>query len=172
MSLPKGFKQEVPLSKYTMANLKAIPKMKFRVLSDFIEGRSVWGEPDGKRVCTRRRIGEDMPVEAIGWSKRYNKPESVKQFIAAIVFNYTTNQVEIFETDKSTVIGFIEGIEGEADWGDSKNYDLIISKSGEDLDTTYSVLPSNKTPFKQEVDIKDINLQVLFDGQDPFAVKE
>ena len=167
MALPKDFKQEVGLSKYIMQSVKSGNKVKFRVLSDFITGKCVWGEPEGKRVCTRVRTGEAIPVAAIGFNEKQGRPEPIRQFLAAVVYNYATDQVEIFETDKSTIIGQIVEIESNDDWGDSKNFDLSISKTGEGMETKYSVLPS-PGKLTKKVDWSGVNLEALFSGGDPF----
>lgn len=172
MALPKDFKQEVGTGKYTLSNLKSGSKVKFRILSDFITGKSVWGEVDGKRTPTRRRAGEAIPVGAIGTNRFTGKPETIKQFLAAVVYNYTTSQVEIFETDKSTIIEQIVQIENDEDWGDTKNFDLAITKTGEDMETKYTVLPSNKDKFILPIEWKHVNLEALFTNDDPFADDE
>lgn len=172
MALPQDFKQEAPVSKYTMDTLKTSPKVKFRVLSEFIHGKSVWGDKDGKRIVTRRRLGESMPVSAIGINKYTGEPELVKQFIAAVAYNYTNQQVEIFETDKSKIIGQIVAIEADEDWGDSRNFDLSISKTGEGKETKYTVLPANKGAFQGDVKWNDIKLEALYTGENPFPVNQ
>ncbi len=171
MALPQGFKQEAGNGRYTMGHLKTMKKVKIRVLSDFISGKCVWGEPDGKRVCTRRRAEESMPVGAIGYSEVYKRTEPIRQFIAAVVYNYTTDQVEVFETDKATIIGQIVEIESNEDWGDCKGYDISISKGGEGMETKYSVLPS-PGKFDKQVEWKNIHVEVLFDGGDPFKATD
>jgi len=175
MSLPKDFEVEQSgPGKYLVSKIKSGDKVKFRMLTDFITGKSVWGDPkqEGKRVCTRKRIGEKLEVGCIGINKFSGNPESIKQFIAAIVWNYATEQVEIFETDKSTIIEQIFDIEADDDWGDSKGFDLSISKKGEAMETTYSLLPSNKSVFKCSEDFKHVNIEALYTGDDPFAKKD
>jgi len=172
MALPKDFKQEQTGGKYTLNKLKSGDKVKFRVLSDFIDGKSVWGDKDGKRVPTRVKLGQPIPTGAIGVNKFSGNPESIKQFIAAVVWNYQDEQIEIFETDKATIIGQIVAIEENDDWGDCKQYDLTVSKKGEGMDTEYNVLPSNKAVFKCPEDPKSVNLQALYSNEDPFAQVE
>jgi hypothetical protein len=173
MALPQNFiPEQSGTNKYTLSGLKSGEKVKVRVLSDFITGKSVWGDKDGKRIITRRKIGEPIPTGLIGWNQMTGKPERIKQFVAAIVWNYSTEQVEILETDKATIIGQIFDIEANEDWGDSKGFDLTISRSGEGMETKYSILPSNQKAFKCPEDWSGVNLNALFDGTDPFASNE
>lgn len=170
MAFPKTFKLDEGL--YTVSKLKSGQKVKIRVLSDFITGRSVWGDPknEGKRVCTRIKDGDQMPVGAIGWNEEKGIPEKVKQFIAAVVWNYDYKQVEIFETDKPTIIGQILNLEEDSDWGDAKQYDLSIKKDGQGYETKYTVTP---VPSKEkiEADWSYVNLEALYEGKDPFQVE-
>lgn len=167
--LPKNFKPEQGSSRYILNNLNSGGKIKFRLVSNFIVGKSVWGDVDGKRVPTRRKEGESIPVANIGINRFTGKAENIKQFIAGVVWNYESEQLEILETDKSTIIGQIFEIEANEDWKDSKSYDLTISKKGEGMDTSYSVLPSNKADFKCPNDPKTVSLDALFEGSDPFS---
>lgn len=170
MALPKDFKvEEAVTGRYTLGNLESGGKVKIRILSDFITGKSVWGDVDGKRVPTRVKLGQSIPVGNIGVNKFTNEPERIKQFIAAVVWNYNTEQVEVLETDKSTIIGQIFDLEADSDWGDSTNYDLSISRTGERMDTKYTVIPSNPKPFKCPKDWSYVNLEALYTNDDPFA---
>ncbi len=171
MALPKTFKPEQGSSgRYTLTGLKSGEKVKIRVLSYFVAGRSVWSDTDdGKRVPFRARETESIPVGKIGINQFTQMPERIKQFLAAVVWNYTTGQVEIFETDKSTIIEAIYELEQSEDWGDMKGYDVSISKSGQNMDTKYTVLPSGQGAFKEKADWKSVNLEALFDGTDPFS---
>jgi len=178
MAFPKTFQPEKGegANKYTLSALDSGQSVKLRVLSDFITGRSVWGDKDGKRVCTRIKDGETMPVGAIGFNSFTNKPERVKQFAAAVVWNYATEQLEIIETDKSTIIEQLFALDADEDWGDLKNYDIKISKTGEKMETKYTVNPVAAKPLEKSVTeafkSANIRLEALYVGDDPFAPKE
>lgn len=176
MAFPEGFNLSKTggsgTSRYTMFHLRENGEVKIRVLSEFIAGQSVWGEPNGERICTRVRIGESIPTKAIGTNSFSGLPERIKDFVAAIVWNYDTEQLEIFETDKATIIEQIMNYEADSDYGDSRGYDLKLKKSGEKKETTYSVvaLPP-KDPDKTILEAYNkhsINLEALYDGEDPF----
>lgn len=157
--------------KYVLNKLESGGKIKIRMLSDFITGRCVWGDgPDGKRAVYRVKPGEPIPASKIGVSKFSGKPERIKQFIAAIAYNYESKQVEIFECDKAKLVSQIFALEASEDWGDSREYDITLSKTGTGTDTTYSALPSNKAPMKEKVDFSKVNLEALYtpNGGDPF----
>lgn len=171
MALPKTFKPEQGSGgRYTLSALKSGQKVKVRVLSDFITGKMVWSDlEDGKRAPFRVRDTDAIPTGKIGINQMTGQPERIRQFIASVVWNYATEQVEILETTKGTIIEAIYDLEQSEDWGDTKTYDITISRSGQGMDTKYSVLPSNKLAMKVKADWKNVNLEALYDGKDPFS---
>lgn len=179
MAFPQSFQPEKgeQSSNYTLANLESGSSVKVRVMSDFITGNSVWGEnKEGKRVCTRVRQGENLPAAAIGTNKFTGDPERIKQFVAAVAYNYDTKQLEILETDKATIIEQLYALESTEEYGDLKGYDIKISKNGVKTETTYSVialppkLPTDEliNKFKDS----DINLEKLYSGENPFTEED
>lgn len=170
MALNANFKLEKGSSgRYTLSGLKTGEKVKVRVLTEWIDGKSVWsGMTDEKPTPFRVRAGESIPASKIGINRLDGTPNRIKQFIAAVVWNYKTEQVEIFETDKSTIIEAIVELEQSEDWGDVQKYDLTISKNGTGTDTKYTVIPSGMGAFKGKADYKSVNLEALYDGSDPF----
>lgn len=179
MAFPKTFQPEQgeQSNNYTLSHLESGSTVKLRVMSDFITGNSVWGEnKEGKRVCTKTRDGENIPVGAIGTNKFTGMPERIKQFVASVVYNYDTKQLEILETDKATIIEQLYALENTEEYGDLKGYDIKIGKNGQKTDTTYSVigLPPKAvdTTILTEYKKSDINLEKLFTNEDPFQAEQ
>lgn len=174
MALPSNFKPKQGESKYTMTGLQSGETVKIRVLSDFIVGNQVWSGDGENRKPLRKPENESVPLSMVGVDK-WGNPERIRQFIAAKVWNYETNQVEIFETTKATIIAEIFKYEQDEDYGDSKQYDLKISKSGQGMDTKYSVIASPPKPLDktiaQQAQSVAVNLNNLFAGTDPFAAE-
>ena len=171
--LPKDYKKEDRLSDYpsqfTMAHLKEDPStVKLRVLTDFITGKEVFGEKDGKPFPYRFRVGEKIPVGCIGSNRFTGEPNTVKGFLAAIVWNYTTNQVEILSVVNNDIKDAIFDLEHDGDWGDCKNYDLTIKRTGQKVETRYKLTPSNLKKFEKQVDISGIDMEALYGGENPF----
>lgn len=165
----KSFSDDDFPSQYTMAHLKEDPsKVKIRVLTDFIVGKEVFGEKDGKDYPYRFKVGEKVPVNCIGFS-RFNpaEPNRIKSFIAAIVWNYTTKQVEIFNATNPDIKNTIFDLEHSEEWGDSTGYDMTITRTGKKTETRYSVLPS-PTKDMEDVDISGVHLDALYTGENPF----
>lgn len=173
MALPSNFTPKAGNSRYTMSNLSSGETVKIRVMSDYITGKIVWsGHTQEEKKPFRVPEGVAIPTAKIGTNLRSGKPENIRQFVAAICWNYGTERLEIFETDKSTIIGQIFKFEQDEDYGDSKGYDLKISKSGQGMETEYSVVPSPPSKAKPEIvealKSEPINLEALYTGDDPF----
>jgi len=102
--------------------------------------------------------------------------QKVKQAWALIVYNYNTSKIEVCEITQVTIKLAIENYNKNAKWGNPFAYDLAINKTGEGLDTEYSVIANPKEPVSDVVKkaYKDtpINLQSLLTGDNPFIEGE
>src|SRR5258708_859928 len=75
---------------------------RLRILSDFIDGNTYWvttEERDDKGNLKRKPIykksDENLDVSVLG-TDRWGNPETFKNFVAAIVWNYQTHKIEVF----------------------------------------------------------------------------
>ena len=144
----------------------------FRILSSAIVGWEWWTSEtkDGKEIRKPNRVGESdgVPVEA--WDDEKNP---VKHFWAMVVWNYEDKKVQILEITQRGIQKAIRALTKSKGWGDPKNYDISVMKSGEKLQTTYEVMPIPPAPLDKEIVKKykalDIDLEQLYVGGDPFA---
>jgi len=152
---------------------------RFRALSSPILGNEIWVNDKGEARSKedkpqkgdkpiRTRMGVDTPVGA-----------QVKHFWSLVVYNYATKSIQILNITQSTIQDAIRAYTLDPDWGNPKGvdgYDFVIGKTGELLETKYTV--TTKIPKKLDKAIMDkyesmgINLEVTFDGIDPLAKKE
>jgi len=141
----------------------------FRVLSSAITGWEWWiddTENKGKRKPVRVKSQKDVPVEHA----------EAKHFWAFVVWNRNKEQVQILELTQRTIMTAIERLVDNEKWGSPKKYDLNVSRTGKELDTSYTTMPEPK----EEIDpgvvqmYKDmnINLSALFEGKDPFKSED
>ena len=60
----------------------------------------------------------------------------------------------------------------DSDWGDPREYDLKITRTGDALETKYTVSPKPKKEIpsaaKYEFELMNIKLEKLITGEDPF----
>lgn len=167
--LPSGY--EIPSTSNYMKLLEGVNT--FRFLSKPIMGMEFWTtQPDGKRVPNRRRMGEPIKTSECEISPLTGKLENPQHFWAMVVWNYKAKQVQILELKQKTVLEAIKGYIDNPKWGSPTEYDINITKSGTGKETKYLTDHDpkeeiDKDILKQYKDLK-INLEALFDGEDPF----
>lgn len=161
--LPKDYKVPVTGGNY----MRLEPgENQFRVLDSAVVGWEAW-TMDRKPVRFKM---EDKPDDTSEY-----KDGRLKHFWAFPVWNYKANSIQVLELTQSTIQQAIEGFINDPDWGDPKDYDIKVERTGEGLDTSYFIAPKPKKPLTDEVwalykDNKP-NLEALFTGDDPFAKK-
>ena len=101
------------------------------------------------------------------------KDKKAKHFWAMTVWNYNTNAIEILELVQAKMQKSIRDTSSEPEWGNPVNrYDFVITKSGRDMSTEYSMTaipPSTTAPeITKAYKEKPINLNALFSGGNPF----
>ena len=131
-----------------------------------IRGMVGWGtDSEGNRKPDRTQAGEKVDA-----SQYEEKP---KEFFAMIVWNYGAEQISILEVTQASIIGEIVSLANDEDWGDPKEYDISIVKTGEGMETRYNTVPKPKKASTKEIQQAfadaEINLNALFSGDDPFA---
>lgn len=145
---------------------------KLRVLSSAIVGYEYWTQ-DNKPV----RIKEYPKVQPADLRMEDDgRPTKIKHFWAFTVWNYAEEKMQILEVTQATIQKGIMSLVNDEDWGDPKQYDLKITKTGKKLDTDYTI---GTGPGKTELPIEiateftmnEPNLNALFSGEDPFAPK-
>ena len=150
---------------------------KLRVLSSAIVGYEYWNT-DNKPVRSKEYPSNptDIRVEKDGSKSK------IKHFWAFCVWNYKADKdkdgndvgmVQILEITQKTIQNGIMSLVNDEDYGDPKQYDLKITRSGEGLETSYSVMPSPAKELSMEVATafaeKKVNLEALYASGDPFA---
>ncbi len=126
--------------------------------------RFVAGE-NGKLKVERFRLA-DRPADAA------TKP--VKKFYGYGIYNYSLKRIQIWTCDKATINNAIRELASDKNWGDFRHYDLVITKTGKELETKYCVHPIPPSQISDEVltafTQTPLNLNALFSNEDPFAV--
>lgn len=144
----------------------------FRVLSSAITGYEYWNK-ESKPVRQKDTWTEkpsDIKTEKDG-SYRIN------HFWAFAVWNYQAGEkkdgaVQVLEITQKGIMRAITALTQSKGWGPPRNYDIVITREGEGLDTAYTVMPEPPTEIKPEIleaysKVK-IDLTKLYSGEDPF----
>ncbi len=149
---------------------------RFRFLSDVVVGWEGWKD---KKPFRREGAVCKIKPEEVDLDK--NGKSAIKYFWASIVYNYNEKRIQILELTQKTLMEPLFELEKSEDWGDLKNYDVVIKKSGAGLDTEYSIIPVAPKPLALEVEqaYKDshdkIKLESLFETKaseevDPLSI--
>ena len=164
--LPEGY--EVPKAMGGSGYMKLQEGAnKFRVLSEAITGYEVW-TVDNKPVRFRD-YPKTMPANIRADSK-------VKHFWCFAVWNYWESSVQILEITQASIRDQMYDYYKLEEYGDPTQYDLNINRTGEGLDTSYTVQAFPPKPIAGEIiaeyQAKNINLAALFDNGNPFDNNE
>lgn len=135
---------------------------KIRILTSPIIG---WEYFSNDNKPNRSRI-------AYSWVPADSKDgKKAKEFWAFVVYNYDEERIQVMEITQKSLKEQLLALARDEDFGDPKEYDLKITRSGEKLDTTYNIIALGKAEFTNQKAIEeaqDVNLEALFDGNDPF----
>lgn len=166
--LPKGY--EIPETAGNYMRFKT-GENRFRIMSDYIVGMEYWTEKDGKRKPVRIHMEDKIHPDDIQFTD-----QPPKHFWACVVFDYADDKIKILEITQKGLMRTLTGLENDPDWGDSKGtkgYDLVVTKTGEKMETKYELRAKPKKELDEGVVqmFKDmeIDLNALFRGDDPFA---
>ncbi len=164
--LPKNYKEPIT-SNYMKFADGANP---FRVLSSASIGFVWWEDTkDGGRKPIRVKTEDEIPSETA-------MLDGIKHFWAFVVWNFNDERVQILEVTQVTIREGIKALVVNAKWGDPKEYNIVVLKKGEGMETKYQVTPEPKEKLDKVILEKykgmNINLEALFGGEDPFGVKE
>jgi len=132
-----------------------------------IMSKPVFGWEDWQNNKPVRYAMDKKPLKA------FDPKKPVKHFWAFVVFNYQEEQIQIMHVTQATIRKSIESLCNDKDWGSPFAYDIKIMKTGEGVDTEYSVNPVPHKPLDPYLmtmfNERPCNLNALFDNSDPFS---
>ena len=110
-------------------------KTKIRILDNPIAGWVYWTNQN------RPVRVQSQPTELPADIRRdeNGKADRVKHFWAMVVWNYASESLCILEVTQSSIQQTILAL-ANSDWGSPLEYDIEITKTGEKLETKYTVL--------------------------------
>lgn len=144
---------------------------RFRVLCEHpIIGYEYW-TLDKKPIRTKdmpREKPENMEIR----DKKKHWMTNIKHFWAMIVWDYADQKLKILQITQSTIQNSLLGVFKDSDWGHPSSYDIVINRTGESKETRYQVTPKPHKPLtdeQKEAQKQPVNLNALYDSEDPFA---
>ena len=146
--------------------IKENEPIKLRILSEAITGYGYWTN-DNKPVRSEVQFQSTPNIR---------DDSKVKHFWAFKVWNYTTNQVEVWEISQASIRDALWGYWKDDEYGDLRNYPLKVTRTGKALETKYQVIAGQIKALDDEITIisanTPVNLYALYNGENPFAKGE
>ena len=146
---------------------------KFLILSSAITGWEYWNN-DNKPVRVKaapETTPTDIRLDKDGLATK------TKHFWAFAVWSFKAEEVQLLEITQSSIRSNIQSIMENEEWGTPvMSYALTVGRTGEALDTEYTVTPSPKKELDkaiveawENVQKKGFDLNELFTGGNPFS---
>lgn len=115
-----------------------------RILAEPIIGFETWYEEAGQRKVKRYPTFEKAVADP--------NADQIKEFNAFVVWDYAEEMVRLLNVTQKAIQKGIYNLTQEEDWGDPREYDIVIKRKGKTLnDTEYSVMPKPHKPTTDEI---------------------
>lgn len=138
----------------------------FRVLSSAIIGYEYFNS-ENKPVRSREPFDE-MPLDI-------KKDGRINHFWAFVVWNYEEKRIQILELTQKGIMKTMQSYIKNPKWGNPREYDFIVTRTGSGLDTEYTVSVNPKSELSGNISESyknaKIDLNALFTGKDPFKAE-
>lgn len=127
-----------------------------------------WKPKDGKDMPCRFPLSE-KPTDLTQF-----RDGKIKECLVGLAWNHDANIIQICSIPQNSIKLDLRNLLQDEDWGDLKDYDVVIRREGEQLGTTYKVIPKSKAPLEDSVievirrELPKIRLDALFTNEDPF----
>jgi hypothetical protein len=143
-----------------------------RILSKPLVGLLYWVDANGNPVAKGAKPQSGNKPVRKPYKSIIPMGADVKEFQAFVVWNYTSQKIEIMELTQKGLMKTITNYARDEKWGDPRQYDFKISRKGSALDTEYTMMVDPKEPVDPGIQQlfldMNVNLEELFLGGDPF----
>lgn len=137
----------------------------FRVLSSAIIGYEYFTNEN--KPVRMKTSPDSMPSDI-------KNDGAVKHFWAFVVYNYESKRIQILELTQKGIMKTMQFYIKNPKWGNPREYDFIVTRTGSGMGTEYAITVSPKAPVDQSVidrfEKMNINLEALFTNDDPFKI--
>jgi len=103
----------------------------------------------------------------------FDPKKPIRHFWSFIVYNYAEEQIQVMHVTQAIIRKSLENLVKDADWGAPYFYDIKIIRSGEGMETEYTVNPVPHKPIDLSIvemfKERPCNLEALFTNDDPFS---
>lgn len=140
---------------------------RYRVLSNAVTGWEGW-----KDRQPFRHEGDVCKIKPEQVDNNQDGKPNINYFWAMVVWNYKESRVQVLTiTQKTIMTALFQLEENVEDFGDLKNYDIIINKTKVGDKTSYTVQGTPSKPITEEIktalEESKVDLSKLFAGEYP-----
>lgn len=128
---------------------------RFRILAASVMGYQYWQED---KLCVRIKTASEAPTG-----------EKPKHFWQVPV--WCDGVVKILDITQKTVQRDLQNLDNNSEWGNLLGYDVIVSRNGDGMDTTYTTTPCPKSALPADVKTAYEEFEKDYDPETIFDVK-
>ena len=145
----------------------------FRVLSSAITGQEYWKTyvEDGEKIRKPIRVDHDEHI-SVGEleENKWGNLDIPRYFWAFVVWNHDANKIQIMSVTQKKIRSQMKAFINNEKWGEPKEYDITLTKTGEGLETEYTVVPNTKDKLDEGIlkmyEDMGVDLQAWKEGKD------
>lgn len=143
---------------------------RFRFFGAGITGFEAW-TTDNKPLRFRNKPADsDLPANI---RVKEDGSTEIRRFIAGVVYDYENESFKILQLTQKGLMQMLFKHVKDEDYGDPVNYDIKLSRKGSGLQTEYTLTVAPPKPVAAAIaaayEELTVDLQRMFDGDDPFA---
>lgn len=161
--LPQGY--EAPRAGGQFLKLEK-GKTTLRIVSSAVVGWVGWDRSGDKPSPVRSKDKNEL-------ARFDTKEDRVKHFWLCAVLDRDNDDIVLWEITQSTIQKSLNALISDPDWGMPDEYDISITRTGDGLETSYTVMPSPKKPLKLSPEQQDMlagmRLENVFLGLEIFS---
>jgi len=117
------------------------------------------------------RKSEPFTSEELSHLVLKDKKEKQKLTLIQLVYDYSDEEFKFLSIGQNSILTALKEYSQNPDYGNPTNYDITISRKGQNLETEYTFMPSPPKPLDKAVKARSKNLNFdltkLLDGQYP-----
>ena len=170
--LPKTY--EIPLNGDSHYFKFEDGENRFRVLSPATTGWLYWVDAQQKPLerpvkgCKAIHVPELKEI-----AEATRKIAKIKHWWAFVVYNYSTKGIQVAKLTQKPVMKAMWRYAQDPEWGDLTQFDFVVQKTGQSLETEYQVTVKPKAPLDEGIlkmyQDMSVDLTALYRGEDPFG---
>ncbi len=155
-------------------------------MSNSLDGIDIPAGGSGDLFMKKLEQGENRlrilttPIQGyVWWPENENKPVRVKEageiktgedakyfWFLTIAIN---DEVKFLEIKQKTILNQIKALSDNKEWGEVLEYDITITRSGQDLETQYTVVPNPKKAVADDIAKKWADMKARYNADNLFA---